>query len=137
MTRRNQYIAGVVVITPLWFIASFILAMRLVAALDPGLPIGEIATYVDGHEIVSFDPNYKGKHQGEFPSVPLWLKTANVIAMPVVYVLPEDGFKGLSDHANGLLFFLGIFVSSILWGFLIVFLFRFVARLLRKNRFQK
>jgi hypothetical protein len=137
MTRRNQYIAGVVVITPLWFVASFMLAMRLLAALDPGLPIGEIATYVDGREIVSFDPNYKGKHQGEFAPVPLWLKTANVIAMPVVYILPEDGFKGLSDHANGLLFFLGIFASSVLWGFLIVFSFRFVARFFRNGKFRK
>jgi hypothetical protein len=128
MTRRNQYIVGVGVITPLWFVASFMLAMRLLAAEDPGLPIGEIATYVDGHEIVSMDPNYKGEHRGEFPPVPLWLKTANVIAMPVVYVLPQDGFRGLSDHANGFMFLFGMFVSSVLWGFLIVFIFRLVAR---------
>jgi hypothetical protein len=57
MTRRNQYIVGVGVITPLWLVASFMLAMELVGAEDPGLPIGEIVTYVDGHEIVSFDPN--------------------------------------------------------------------------------
>jgi hypothetical protein len=134
MTRRNQYIVGVGVITPLWLVASFMLAMRLLAAEDPGLPIGEIATYVDGHEIVSFDPNYKGGHQGEFPPVPLWLKTANVIAMPVIYVLPEDGFRGLSDHANGFMFLFAMFVSSVLWGFLIVFISRLVARSFRVTK---
>ena len=97
------------------------LMMRLVAAEDPGLPIGEITTYVNGNEIVTMDPNYKGDHQGEFPPVPLWLKMVNVIAMPVVYILPEDGFKALSDHANGFVCFLAIFVSSVFWGFLIVF----------------
>jgi hypothetical protein len=104
------------------------LAMRLVGAEDPGLPIGEIVTHLDGHEIVSLDPNYKGEHQGEFPPVPLWLKTANVIAMPVDYILPRDGIKGLSDNANGFLGLLGMFLSSVLWGFLIVFIFRLVAR---------
>src|SRR6516162_4275931 len=126
MTRRNQYIAGVLVLAPLWFIASFVLMLMLVDAEDPGLPIGEIVTHVDGHEIVSMDPNYKGDHRGQFPPVPLWLKTANVIAMPVAYILPQDGFSGLSDHANGLVFFLAMFVSSVLWGFLIVFKFRLV-----------
>ena len=115
-------------ITPLWLVASFMLAMELVGAEDPGLPIGEIVTHVDGHETVSMDPNYKGDHQGEFPRVPLWLKTANGVAMPVAYILPKDGFRGLSVHANGFMFLFAMFVSSIFWGFLIVFMFRLVAR---------
>jgi hypothetical protein len=59
MIRRNQYFVGVLVISPLWLVASFMLAIMLLNADDPGLPIGEIATYVNGDEIVSFDPNYK------------------------------------------------------------------------------
>jgi len=135
MIRRNQYLVGVLVFAPLWFIASLALMFRLLAAEDPGLPIGEISTHVNGHEIVSFDPNYKGMHQGEFPPVPLWLKIAFGIACPTFYLLPENGFSSLSDHANGGLFFLMMIVNSILWGFILVFLFRFVARLFltRKN----
>jgi hypothetical protein len=128
MTRRNQYITGICIITPLWLIASVILALKLLGAEDPGLPIGEIATYTNGHENVSFDPNYKGQHQGEFPPVPSWLKTANVIAMPIVYVLPQDGIKGWTDEANGNLFLTGMFASSILWGLLIVSIFRLGSR---------
>src|SRR5271167_3430779 len=128
MTRRNQYATGVAVIIPLRLVASFMLMMRLLGAEDPGLPIGEIATYVDGHEMVSYDPNYKGKHQGEFPPVPVWLKTANVIAMPVLYILPEDWFKGLPDSTCYLLHLLEFLISGVLWGSLIVFIFRLVAR---------
>jgi hypothetical protein len=102
------------------------LVVRLAEAHDPGLPIGEIATYEDGNEHVSFDPNYKGEHQGEFPPVPLWLKIANVIAMPVVYILPEDGFKGLSDQANVHAFLLAMLGNSVAWGLVIVFIFRHV-----------
>jgi hypothetical protein len=124
MTRRNQNIIAVAVITPLWLAASLVLCMELVGAEDPGLPIGEIVNYVDGHEVVSMDPNYKGDHQGEFAPVPPWLKTANVVAMPMLYIFPQDGFKGLSDHANGLMALFEMFVSSVLWGFLIVSTFR-------------
>jgi hypothetical protein len=131
MTRRYQYAAGACVITPLWLVASFILAMELVGSEDPGLPIGEIVTHVDGQEIVSVDPNYKGDHQGEFPTVPLWLKAANVAAMPVAYILPANGFRGLSDHVNGFMFILAMFLSSLLWGLLIVFVFRLVSRRFR------
>jgi len=128
MTRPIQYLAGVLVFAPLWLIASFVLMLRLIAAEDPGLPIGEIATHVDGHEIVSFDPNYKGEHRGEFPPVPGWLKVAYGIAYPLSYVLPESGFHDLSDHANGMLYFLAMVANSILWGLILVFLFRFAAR---------
>jgi hypothetical protein len=128
MNRREQYIVGVGMIIPLWLIASFILWMACVDAEDPGLPIGEIVTHTDAGEFVSPDPNYKGEHQGEFPPVPLWLKAANLIAIPVDYLLPHDGFKALPEHANCDLFFLGMFASSVLWGFLIVFIFRVVAR---------
>jgi hypothetical protein len=127
--RKQQYLFGVLVFAPLWFIATFALMMKLLAAEDPGLPIGEISKYVDGHEIVSFDPNYKGTHQGEFPPVPSWLKVAVGIAYPIFYVLPENGFSNLSDHANGTLFLLMMFLNSILWGFALVFLIRFIARL--------
>jgi hypothetical protein len=66
----------------------------------------------------------------------LWLKVANVIAMPVVYIFPENGIRGLSDHANGLMFLLAMFVSSVLWGFLIVFMFRFAARPFRVTKIE-
>ena len=136
MTRRRQYLAGVSVFAPVWFIASLILMMELIGAEDPGLPIGEIVTHVDGHEIVSYDPNYKGEHQGEFPPVPVWLKVAFGIACPVFYVLPENGFRDLSDHANGLLCLLVIVTSSIMWGFILVFLCRFVARLFSRKKYE-
>jgi hypothetical protein len=128
MTPRSQYLAGILVFAPLWFIASWVLMMRLIAAEDPGLPIGEIATHVDGHEIVSYDPNYKGEHQGEFLPVPVWLKIAYGVACPLFYVLPENGFHGLSDHANGMLVLMVMVANSIMWGFMLVFLFRLVRR---------
>lgn len=128
MTRRKQYLVGVTVFAPLWFFVSLVLMMELIGAEDPGLRIGEIITHVDGHEIVSYDPNYKGEHQGEFPPVPAWLKVANGVACPLFYVLPENGFGGLSDHANGLLCLFVMVANSIIWGFILVFLFRLVAR---------
>jgi len=112
MTRREQYFVGVLVVAPLWFIASLMLGMKLLNAEDPGQVIGEIVTHVDGHEIHSFDPNYKGKHQGELPPVPVWLKVANSIASPVLYLLP-DSFPGLSDGACLVVFLSAIFAKSL------------------------
>ena len=134
MARRDQYIAGALVFAPLWFILSSYLIMRLLAAEDPGLPIGEIATYVNGHEIVSFDPNYKGEHQGEFPPVPLWLKVAVGVTFPMSYLWPENGFPSLSDNANGMLVLMMMVANSVLWGFILVFLFRLVARLFTRKK---
>jgi len=136
MTRRSQYLAGVSVFAPLWFVASFILMMRLITAEDPGLPIGEIVTHVDGHEIVSFDPNYKGDHQGEFPPVPVWLRVAYGIACPLFYILPENGFHFFSDHANGMMYLLVMVANSIMWGFILVFLFRFMARFFSRKKYE-
>lgn len=134
MTRRKQYLAGVSLIAPLWFVLSFVLMMSLIDAEDPGLPIGEIAAYVDGQEIVSFDPNYKGQHRGEFPPVPLSLKVAFGVAYPMYYLLPTNGFPGLSDHAGAMLVLFMMAANSIVWGFVLVFLFRFVARRSRRRR---
>jgi hypothetical protein len=136
MTRRNQYHVGIFLVAPVWFIASFMLQMMLLGTEDPGWVYGEIVTHVDGHEIHSLDPNYKGKHQGEFPPVPLWLKIANGIAIPALYVLPEDGFRGLSDHANGISYLLVMFANSVLRGCALVFLFRSLARffVVKKNK---
>ena len=67
-------------------------------------------------------------------TVPMWLKIACAVAYPLRYLLPEDGFTSLSEHANGRLCLLAMVLNSILWGFVLVFLFRFVARLLSARR---
>jgi hypothetical protein len=108
--------------------------LRLVDAEDPGRVIGGVVTHVDGHEIHSFDPNYKGEHQGELPPEPLWPKIAFVVAYPMQYLLPEDGFVGLPEHANAQLSLFLMFVNSVLWAILMVFLFRRLASRIRRRR---
>jgi len=131
---KHPYVTAALVLTPLWFVASFILMLRLVDAEDPGRVIGEVVTHVDGHEIHSFDPNYKGEHQGELPPEPLWPKIAFVVAYPMQYLLPEDGFVGLPEHANAQLSLFLMFVNSVLWAILMVFLFRRLASRIRRRR---
>ena len=123
MTRRIQYLFGVLIIAPLWLVACFKLTMRLVAAEDPGWDNVQTVTHVDGHTLYSIGAKDKGE-----PPVPVWLKTANAIAMPVVYILPEDGLKRLPDSAVAILFLFSMVTSSMLWGFLIIFGVRFVSR---------
>ncbi len=66
--------------------------------------------------------------------VPLWLKAAFSIFVPVDYILP-DSFPGLSDQANSAIFMLAMLVNSALAAFLFIFIFRLVARFLTfKNR---
>jgi hypothetical protein len=96
------YLLGVSAIAPVWFAVTFYLCMMLISIADTT----DMRT-----------------------TVPLWLKIACAVAYPVRYLLPENGFTGLSDDASGRLFLLVMIVNSILWGFVIVFLFRFVAGL--------
>jgi len=101
MNRRNQYLLGVFAIGPIWFAISICLC-RMLARVADATDIG---------------------------MVPLWLKTACVVAYPVSFLLPEDGFADLSEHANGLLGLCLMLANSLLWGFALVFLCRFGARL--------
>jgi hypothetical protein len=100
MSRRNQYLLGVFAIAPVWFAISICLSRMLARVADTT----DLET-----------------------TVPLWLKTVCAVAYPVRYLLPEDGFAGLSERANDELGLLFMMVNSMLWGFALVFLFRFIA----------
>jgi Na+-driven multidrug efflux pump len=100
MTRRLQYFFGVLVITPVWFAVSFWLTLMMAGAEDT-MP-------------------------QDLP-VPLWLKSAFSIFVPVYYLLP-DSFPGLSDRAGAHVFMLAMLIDSALSAFVLIFLFRLVAR---------
>jgi hypothetical protein len=101
MNRRNQYLLGVFAIAPVWFAISICLCRMLARAANTT----------------------------DMSMVPLWLKTACAIAYPVSFLLPEDGFADLSERTNGLLGLGLTLANSLLWGVLLVFLFRFGTRL--------
>jgi hypothetical protein len=102
MNRRNQYLLGVFAVAPVWFAISICLCRML----------DRVTVTSDMETTASW-----------------WLKLACGAAYPVRYLLPEDGFAGLSERANDELGLFLMLVNSILWGFLLVFLFRFGARL--------
>jgi hypothetical protein len=101
MTRRNQYLAGVSMIALVWLLASIVLTLMLAGANDTMHP--------------------------DVPA-PVWLNVAFRVACPMnyllSYLLPLDGLSGL-------LFWPVMIINSVIWGFLIVFSFRLVARLLK------
>ncbi|MCE0496449.1 MAG: hypothetical protein LV481_00695 [Methylacidiphilales bacterium] len=101
MTRLNQYIVGVLVLAPILFIVTVMLCLYLASVEDQGL-------------VTTPDP--------------LWLKIAFGVAFPMQYFLPDNGFPGLDDRTNAHIDFMVMFINSALWGFLLVFLFRLVAR---------
>jgi hypothetical protein len=99
MTRRVQYLIGVSVIAPIWFIISIVLALMLTGAED------------------NMDMN---------ATVPLGLQVAcAVILFPMGYLLdfgPPPGFSEKAFVATG------IFINALFWGFALVFLYRLIAR---------
>jgi hypothetical protein len=101
MNHRNQYLLGVFAIGPIWFAISICLCRML----------ARVANTTD------------------IAMVPLWLKTACAVAYPVSFLLPEDGFADLSERANGVVGLCLMLANSLLWGFALVFLFRFGGRL--------
>jgi hypothetical protein len=100
MNRRNQYLLGVFAIAPVWFAISISLC-RMLARVANTTDMG---------------------------TVPMWLKTACAVAYPVSFLLPEDGFADLSERTNDAVGLFLMLANSLLWGFVLVFLFRFGTR---------
>jgi hypothetical protein len=96
MNRRNQYLLGVFAIAPVWFAISICLCRMLARVAD----------------------------STDMGTVPLWLKAACAVAYPISFLLPEDGFANLSERANDVVGLCLMLANSILWGFVLVFLFR-------------
>jgi hypothetical protein len=103
MTRRVQYVAGVLVIAPVWFALSFFLSLALAGAED---------------------------NMDMSAPVPLWLRAACGVAFfPMRYLMSWDKPPpGFSDHAFAAYGMLGFLINGVFWGFLLVFLYRSVAR---------
>ena len=111
MTRRSQYIVGVSVITLVWFVLTIYLGSMSASIADTT----DVRT-----------------------SVPLWLKIASSVALfpldLIMFLMSLTGIGGFNVPDRyyvpvGALFLFLVFANSLLWGFALVFLFRFLVRL--------
>ena len=106
MTRRFQYFAGLVWITPAIWLLSLFLTLDLAGWEDT---IG--------------------------PSpVPLWLRVADSVVFPMQYLMPDNPYFPKYDHVYGVICMLVMFINSVFWGFVLVYVFRFVARLVKSKK---
>lgn len=106
MTRRFQYFAGLVWIAPAIWLLSFALTLDLAGWEDS-----------IGHS-----------------QVPLSLRVADSVVFPLQYLVPDNPFFPKYDHVYGEICMLVMFINSVLWGFVLVCLFRFVARLVKSKK---
>jgi hypothetical protein len=105
MTWRNHYFIGVLAIACAWFVLSMYLSFMLIS----------IADTTDVKTIV-----------------PLWLKIVWAIVLFPLSCLdhvPIPFLSNLSDRVSGVLGMILIFINSVLWGFALMYFFRFVATL--------
>ena len=110
MSRRSQYLFGVLAITPVWFVIAIWLTLMMAGAEDT-MPV-------------------------DIP-VPLWLTVAFSVVFPMYYVLDLWGDKpppGFSEHGYLSLGLLVLLVNCVLWALVLVFLFRFVSRLVATKK---
>ena len=103
-TTMTKYLIGAGVVAAIWFVLSFVLGLMLAGAED--------------------NPDMAA-------TTPRPLKLACAIAFfPMRYLQQWDRRSvGMGEHGMVFSVLLGMLINALLWGFLIVFLYRLAARL--------
>jgi hypothetical protein len=98
MSKGFQYFAGLAWFTPTVWLLSLFLSLDLAGWDDSLAP------------------------------APLWLRVADDIVFPMRYLVPSNPYFPQYDHIFGEICILIMFINSIVWAFLLVLLYRLVAR---------
>jgi hypothetical protein len=106
MTRRFQYFAGLVWIVPTVWLLSLFLSLDL-AGWDDSIGLSP---------------------------VPLWLRIADSVVFPMKCLVPDNPYFPKYDHIYGMICMLVMFINSVLWSFVLVYLFRFGADLAKPKK---
>jgi hypothetical protein len=111
MKRLLQYLVGVLAIAPIWFIFSFILSLMWVGAMDSDM---DTTSPVHFRVVIAVNA---------------------IVDFPMRYIQDWNGPPaGMSEQTYVTYGFVGMFINSIFWAFVLVFFYRLVAPLFRKKR---
>jgi hypothetical protein len=70
----------------------------------------------------------------ETSQVPLSLRVAYNVVFPLQYLVPDNPFFPKYDHIYGEICMLALFINSVLWGFVLMYLLRLVAYLVKPKK---